>query len=165
MKPIVKLALIAGMALMACLSARAQSPAGRLFYEGKGDYSIGGKQLSDGELCNLIGDNVYYNTYLSAQKQRKLGLPLGIVGASLLGATVAWYAIAIDAPWVHEKDVIISSGIVGGIGLVASAGFALYFIGNGRLKWIAEDYNSRNGYAMDLSFGPAPHGIGLTLNF
>lgn len=165
MKPIVKLTFIVGFALLACLSAKAQSPAGRLFYEGKGDYSIGGKQLSDGELCDLIGDDVYYNTYLSAQKQRRLGLPLGIVGAGLLGATVAWYAVAIDAPWIHEKDVIISSSIVGGIGLVASAGFALYFIGNGRLKWIAQDYNSRNGYAMALSFGPTRHGVGLSLNF
>ena len=165
MKPIVKLALIAGLVLLACLSARAQSPAGRLFYEGKGDYSIGGKQLSDGELCDLIGDEVYYNTYLSAQKQRKLGLPLGIVGAGILGATTAWYLIGIDAPWIHEKTVVVTSSIGWTLGTLAGAGLAYYFIGSGRLKWIAEDYNSRNGYASTLSFGPAPHGIGFTLNF
>ena len=165
MKPIVKLALIAGLVLLACLSARAQSPAGRLFYEGKGDYSIGGKQLSDGELCDLIGDEVYYNTYLSAQKQRKLGLPLGIVGAGILGATTAWYLIGIDAPWIHEKTVVVTSSIGWTLGTLAGAGLAYYFIGSGRLKWIAEDYNSRNSYASTLSFGPTPHGVGLSFNF
>lgn len=169
MKPIVKLALVAGVALLACISANAQykdgPDSGRMFYAGKGDFAINGNELSEADLFNLIGEKVYYETYLSAQKQRKLGLPLGIVGAGILGATTAWYFIAIDAPWVHEKTVVITSSIGWSLGALAGAGFALFCIGNSRLKWIAEDYNSRNGIASTLSFGPAPHGIGLTLNF
>ena len=165
MKKIKQLALVMGLILLAGLSARAQAPSGYLHYEGRGDYSISGRRLSEQELHDLIGDSLYYETYLSAQKQRRIGLPIGIVGASLLTATGVWYAVAIDAPWIHEKDVIISSSIAGGIGLIASAGLALHFIGNGRLKWIAEDYNRRNGYAADFDFGATRYGIGFTVHF
>lgn len=165
MRKIIQLALAAGLIVLSGFSARAQSPSGYLHYDGRGDYSISGRQISEPELHDLIGDSLYYETYLPAQKQRRIGLPIGIVGASLLAATGVWYAVAIDAPWIHEKDVVISSAIAGGIGLVASAGLALHFIGNGRLKWIAQDYNRRNGYAADFDFGATRYGIGFTVHF
>lgn len=165
MNRITKLVLLAVVALLACISAMAQPQAGYLFYAGKGDYSMSGKQLSEEELFNLIGEKTYYETYLGAQKQRKVGLPVGIVGAGILGATTAWYLIGIDAPWIHESTVVVTSSIGWTLGTLAGAGLAYYCIGNARLKWIAEDYNRRTGIASTLSFGPAPHGVGLTLNF
>lgn len=165
MNRITKLILLAVLALLACISAKAQAQAGYLFYAGKGDYSISGKQLPEDELFNLIGEKTYYETYLSAQKQRKVGLPVGIVGAGILGATTAWYLIAIDAPWIHEKTVVTMCSIGWTLGTLAGAGFAYYCIGNARLKWIAEDYNHRNGITSTLSLGPTPHGIGITMNF
>lgn len=165
MNRITKLVLLAVVALLACISAKAQTPAGYLFYAGKGDYSMSGKQLSEEELFNLIGEKTYYETYLGAQKQRKVGLPVGIVGAGILGATTAWYLIAIDAPWIHEKTVVATSSIGWTLGTLAGAGFVYYCIGTARLKWIADDYNRRSGITGTLSFGPAPHGIGLTMTF
>lgn len=166
MKPITQLAMMAGLALLVCLSANAQNPAGRLFYEGKGDYAINGNRLSEGGLYELLGEDVYYNTYLPSQKMRKIGLPVGIVGAGILGATTAWYLIGIDAPWIHEKTVVITSSIGWTLGALAGAGLAFYCIGNSRLKWIAEDYNLRNAsYSAVWQLGPAPHGLGLTLAF
>lgn len=165
MNRITKLILLAAVALLACVSAKAQTQTGYLFYAGKGDYSISGKQLPEEELYNLIGEKTYYETYLSAQKQRKVGLPVGIVGAGILGATTAWYLIGIDAPWIHEKTVVTTSSIGWTLGTLAGAGLAYYFIGNARLKWIADDYNRRSGIAGTLTFGPAPHGVGFTLDF
>ncbi len=165
MKQLTKLLLVAGMVLLTVLPSRAQTPTGRLYYEGKGDYSIGGSRLTEDALHNLIGEENYYETYLQAQKQRRIGLPVGLAGAGLLVATVGWYALFIDSPDIHESTVVISSAITGTLGLVAGAGLAYYFIGKARLKWIADDYNRRNGYAAAWQLGPAPHGLGLTYSF
>lgn len=164
MKYITKFFIVAAIAFLGSVTLRAQQASGNLHYLGRGDFVINGSPLAEEEMYNLIGDKVYYETYLSAQKQRKAGLPIGIVGAGLLGATTVWYAVAIDANWIHEKPVVISSAIGWGIGAIASAGFAFYIIGNKRLKWIAEDYNRRNGFAASFQVGPTPNGVGVLLN-
>ena len=165
MNRITKLILFAAMALLSCAWAQAQTPTNYLHYAGRGDYSINGRQLSEEEVFQLIGEKVYYETYLGAQKQRRIGLPLGIVGASVLGVTTAWYCIAIDAPWIHESTVVATSSIGWALGGLASAGLAFYFIGTSRLKWIAKDYNLRNGYAAVWQFGATPNGIGIRVQF
>ena len=173
MKPIVKLALIAGVTMLACISAKAQykngSDSGRMFYAGKGDFAINGNELSEGELFNLIGEKMFYETYQSAQKQRRLGMIIGYSGLGVFGAGAALattYAIASKAHDPFDDDPFVAGEIIAGVGLAAAGvGFAYYFIGNGRLKWIAEDYNSRNDIASTLSFGPTRHGVGLTFNF
>lgn len=165
MKQITKIITIAAMALLWSVTLGAQETSGSLHYVGKGDFVINGSQLTEGELYNLVGDKVYYETYLSAQKQRRAGLPIGIVGAGLVGATTVWYLVGIDANWVKEKTVVISSAIGWTIGFAASAGIAYYIIGTKRLKWIANDYNHRNGYATTFQVGPTSNGVGLVLNF
>ena len=171
MKPIVRIAIIAGVALLACISAKAQykPDSGRMFYAGKGDFAINGNEISEGDLFNLIGEKVYYDTYQPAQKQRKLGMIIGLAGVGVFGAGAALattYAIASKSGDPFDDDPFVAGEIIAGVGLLASGvGFAYYFIGNGRLKWIAEDYNSRNGIASTLSFGPTRYGVGLTFNF
>ena len=146
MKYITKFFIVAAIAFLGSVTLRAQQASGNLHYLGRGDFVINGSPLAEEEMYNLIGDKVYYETYLSAQKQRKAGLPIGIVGAGLLGATTVWYAVAIDANWIHEKPVVISSAIGWGI-------------------WIAEDYNRRNGFAASFQVGPTPNGVGVLLSF
>ena len=169
MKLITKFILVAGMILLSCVTALAQynggSQSGRLYYTGKGDFSMGGSTLSEEAIHNLIGEEVYYNTYVGAQKQRRTGLILGFIGAGILTADIAFYAATIDSPHIHERDVVLVSSLVGSVGFTLGAGFALYFIGKNRLKWIAEDYNRRNGYAAMWQFGPTRSGVGLSLSF
>jgi len=165
MKQITKILIVAAITLFWGMTLQAQEKSGSLHYLGKGDFAISGTHLTEGELYDLLGDEVYYETYLPAQKQRRIGLPVGIAGAGLLGATAVWYAVSIDTDWVEEKTVVISSSIAWTVGFAASAGLAYYIIGNKRLKWIADDYNRRNGSAASLQVGPTLNGIGLVLNF
>ncbi|MBR1570850.1 MAG: hypothetical protein IJ651_08990 [Bacteroidales bacterium] len=170
-KLITKFSLVAGLLLLSCITALAQYKdnggvqPGRLYYTGKGDFSMGGNRLSEEAIHDLIGEQVYYDTYLGAQKQRRVGLTLGWVGAGLLAADIAFYAALIDSPQIHERDVVLVSSIVGSIGAIAGAGFVFHFIGKGRLKWIADDYNRRNGYAASWRLGPTRSGLGVSLNF
>lgn len=170
-KLITKFSLVMGLVLLSCMTALAQYKdnggvqPGRLYYTGKGDFSMGGNRLSEEAIHDLIGEQVYYDTYVPAQKQRRIGLPLGFVGVGLLAADIAFYAAFIDSPQIHERDVVLVSSIVGSLGAIAGAGFVFHFIGKGRLKWIAEDFNRRNGYAASWRLGPTRSGVGLSLNF
>lgn len=170
-KLITKFSLVAGLVLLSCMTALAQYrdnggvQPGRLYYTGKGDFSMGGTRLSEDAIHDLIGEQAYYDTYLGAQKQRRVGLTLGWVGAGLLAANTAFYAAFIDSPDIHERDVVLVSSIGWSIGTIAGAGFVFHFIGKGRLKWIADDYNRRNGYAASWQFGPTRSGVGLSLRF
>ena len=169
MKKIKQLALVMGLILLAGLSARAQAPSGYLHYEGRGDYSISGRRLSEQELHDLIGDSLYYETYLSAQKQRRAGLPFVIAGAGVMVTGVAvsaTYAIVSKQNDPFDDPLFVVGEVIAGVGsLAVGAGLALHFIGNGRLKWIAEDCNRRNGYAADFDFGATRYGIGFTVHF
>lgn len=169
MRKIIQLALAAGLIVLSGFSARAQSPSGYLHYDGRGDYSISGRQISDQELHDLIGDYLYYETYQSAQKQRRAGLPFVISGAGVMVAGIALsatYAIVSKQNDPFDDPPFIVGEIIAGVGsLAVGAGLAFHFIGNGRLKWIAEDYNRRNGYAAVWQFGSTPNGIGLTVQF
>lgn len=164
-----QLALVMGFILLAGLPALAQAPSGYLHYEGRGDYSISGRRLSDQELHDLIGDAMYYETYLSAQRQRRVGLPFVIAGAGVMAAGVALsttYAIVSKQNDPFDDPPFVAGEIIAGVGSLAlGAGIAFHFIGKGRLKWIAEDCNRRNGYATVWQFGSTPNGIGLSIQF
>lgn len=166
---------------------------GRMEYS-RGDFSLNGKELTENEIRQLVGDEIFTQTYEGAVKQRKLGKVLTISGGAAAGGGLAVMAIGLlgstlfvtdtyyynpnnpSQTWGHtysyddnldEMIPIITAGyLLMGAGLTAlSAGIPLSIIGNKRLDWIASDYNQRSGYQATLSMGFNRYGIGLALKF
>ena len=137
-----------------------------------------GLTLTDNEVLNLIGDDIYNETYVGAKKQCKAGRALIWSGAA---GTVAGLGIMMwgqelftDSPYMHGLGTETQGQVglalcLGGL-LVTSLGSAaldvgipLSIIGKRRLDWVAENYNS--GTNLTCHFGATPHGLGLTLHF
>lgn len=166
---------------------------GRMEYS-RGDFSLNGKELTENEIRQLVGDEIYTQTYESAVKQRKLGKVLTISGGAAAGGGLIIMAIGVlgstlfvtdtyyynpnnpSQTWGHtysyddnldEMIPVITAGyLLMGAGLTAlSAGIPLSIIGNKRLDWIASDYNQRSGYHATLSWGFNRYGVGLALKF
>ena len=153
-----------------------------------GDRFVDGQHrvLSDSELIDAVGIDIFEETVIGARKQyiagRKLltGGAIG-VGAGLLGSLLGTaMVVANGATYYHNGEtryeVVDEAAFATGVTLLAlgtsamaagsaalSAGIPLKVIGQSRLNWVENDYNERQGYT--LQFGAAPHGIGLTMRF
>ena len=132
-----------------------------------GRLNLGGCNLSDFDVKNLIGEQVYYETYLGARHQRKLGVWLASFGAAVTagGIVLESYGLA----W-NDSAPYYSGLAVNAVGMaMLGGGIAYLFISRGRLKWVAADYNERNVYGRDrsvsLEVGPTTSGMGLSLRF
>ena len=142
-----------------------------------------GNILSNHEVLTLIGQDIYDQTYVGAQKQRKAGKALiwsgigGMVGGAVLYG-VGFSKIADKVSQSSSQDDIQrafegapgSAGMVlGGTLLMAAgavaldAGIPLAIIGKKRLNWIADDYNARKNLAYQV--GVTPNGVGLAVRF
>lgn len=137
-----------------------------------------GLTLSDNEVLNLIGDDIYNETYVGAKKQCKAGRALIWSGAASTVAGVGmmmWgQELFTDSPYMHGLGTETQGQVglalcLGGL-LVTSLGSAaldvgipLSIIGKRRLDWVADNYNS--GTNLTCHFGATPHGLGLTLQF
>lgn len=151
-----------------------------------------GQVLSDQEVFQLIGEDIYNETYKGARTQYKAGNALIIAGAATAGVglvgTVAG-VLAIDYGIKNGAIVVVESkkgqydltkctqngklailGYAGGVTLLAvgatclAVGIPLKVIGTKRLNWVAEDYNN-NAVAANLNVGFTANGAGLVLNF
>ena len=171
MKKLFSAILIA--ALSFCMDAYAQRPdysdetEQMLMRYRSGRLNLGGCNLSDLEAKNLIGEQVYYETYLGARHQRKLGVWLSSFGAAVTagGIVLESYGLA----W-YDSAAYYSGLAVNAVGMaMLGGGIAYLFISRGRLKWVAADYNERNVYGRDrsvsLEVGPTTSGMGLSLRF
>ena len=149
-----------------------------------------GQALSDQDVFQLVGEDVYNETYKGARTQYKAGNALIIVGAATAGvglvgtiggAVAVAYGIEknhipvkpnkqIDYNNCTEKGKLAILGYAGGITLLAAGatclavGIPLKVIGTKRLNWIAEDYNN-SVVSANLSMGFTQNGAGLVLNF
>ena len=150
-----------------------------------------GRRLSDAELIDLVGEDIYFDTVVGARKQYNAGRKLltgGLLGVGLgyLAASGGTYML-VD---VSERRVrremedgrrhynnwpesfYAGAGtllaITGYTALISGfmaldAGIPLKIIGQSRLNWVENDFNDRQ--RLTGRIGPAEHGFGLTLNF
>ncbi len=142
-----------------------------------------GNILSNQEVLTLVGQDIYNQTYVGAQKQRKAGKTLiwsgigGLVGGGVLyGAGLAKIADKVTQNSSKEeiqKALEANPGsagmILGGTllmvagGVALDAGIPLAIIGKKRLNWVADDYNARKNLAYQI--GATPSGVGLAVRF
>lgn len=160
--------------------------------DGAGFVDDRGMSLSDKDIIDLVGEDIYFETVVGARKQYKAGRKLivgGIIGmgAGYLAASLGTYTLVANTErparyyndnypdrYDYESDSYeaVAAGLLafGGIMAMAagsaalSAGIPLKIIGQSRLNWVENDFNDRNR-DFSLEFGAAPNGIGLTLKF
>jgi len=183
------LSLCGLLAAFLCLSqnANAQYLPNQIHRDGAGFVDEHGMTLSDSELIDAIGIDIYEETVLGARKQYRAGRKLvtgGAIGMGtglvslLAGAALFSSASGVYYEYGHtpryeiaDEDVAIGGGALMALGACAlaagsaalSAGIPLKVIGQSRLNWVENDYNERQTYTLHV--GAAPHGIGLTLQF
>ena len=146
-----------------------------------------GNLLSDVEIRNLVGDDIFNETYVGAKKQYAAGRKLvwgGAAGTVVgIGAMVGGqYLFANNTYWAGNEDnpqtLHFSDEEKGKLGLVLCAGGLLmtrlssialevgipfYVIGKKRLDWVADNYNT--GVNLTCHVGATPNGFGLALQF
>lgn len=147
-----------------------------------------GRPLTDAELINLIGPEIYRETVIGARKQYNAGRKLIIGGAIGMGAGLVSIFGGLGVLAASHGNVyydgqyfdrypddeageaiavlMMTTGYVAAIagGVALDAGIPLHIIGKSRLNWVENDFNERS-HAVTARFGAAPHGIGLTMTF
>ncbi len=135
--------------------------------------------LSDQDIINLVGNDVFDQTVIGARKQYKVGKGLitgGIlgIGAGLAGSVLAGVKAANDGysdfDTAVENDGAVLALYLGSTALMSAGiaalngGIVLKTIGKKRLDWVSEEANRVSGN-VSLNVGATPHGMGITLNF
>ena len=142
-----------------------------------------GSILSDAQVLDLVGEEIFNETYVGAKKQYNAGRKMLIGGAIGAGAGLATsligFNLAYDSAYLQENGKVAYRNeaeaaigflcyyggvVVAGLGLsVLEAGIPLHIIGKKRLDWVAEEGSK----ASNLTFhaGATPNGVGLTLRF
>ena len=191
MKKIIVLVIAAVAFIASSVVANAQYRPSTLNQHRAGLEDENGHALTDQEVFELIGEDVYNQTYVGATKQYKTGKILTIVGAATTGVglvgTIAGSvatAYAIENGHVtyetkngkrvvkdfDNKAALAAVGFAGGVALLAagdiclSVGIPLQIIGKKRLDWIATEYNHSN-YSANIRFGAGQYGTGVVLSF
>ncbi|MBQ1168169.1 MAG: hypothetical protein IIU16_05955 [Bacteroidales bacterium] len=144
----------------------------------KGQFSNGnGVYYSDAEMLDIIGPEIFNETYVGAQKQYKAGGVLITTGAITLGvgALMAGAFLGVAAMDYQDSGEIAPRHALGYTsslllaaagGSALTAGIPLRFIGRSRLNWIAEDYNDKqSNVQLHITGCPVGTGLGLALVF
>ena len=133
-----------------------------------------GTVYSAADIKEIIGEDIFNETYLGATKQYRAGKSLitwGAVGmgVGLVTATLGYVSVGVSQPYVTwESYALVYSGlIIATLGETALAvGIPLKCIGRSRLNWIAEDYNGKaSRVTLNVTGCRNGYGLGLALNF
>jgi hypothetical protein len=149
-----------------------------------------GNILSDAEILDLIGEQIYNETYISARKQYKdghfllwfsaAGLAVGLPAMMGGGFHLMQGLVEPFLPQKNEEErpqnsdysvpMYVSLICYGGGAILSSfslialnVGIPLSIIGKKRLDWVVDDYNA--GSSIAYYVGPTPNGVGLVLRF
>jgi hypothetical protein len=183
-----RIAILCGMvAAFLCFSqnAKAQYLPDQIHREKDHFVNESGAILSDKELIDAVGSDIFHETIVGARKQyttgQKLfvsglaGIGVGIVGivggSAIIGAAGPHQTANQQQVTFDDEDLALTGAAVLTIGTIATVlggtaltvGIPFKAVGQSRLNWVENNYNERQGYT--LRFGTAPHGAGLTLNF
>lgn len=174
-----KLAILCGIiAALLCLTQNASAQYAR---RGVNIVDNSGFVLSDSQLINLVGQDVFDQTVVGARKQYKAGNGLlwgGLAGTvvGIGGAAFAMYKLTNDAgidvndmSSAMEEEPGLAALYIGSYALASvgaslfTAGIVLKSIGKSRLNWVGEQANAAKGYTLNV--GPTRHGVGLSVTF
>lgn len=164
------------VAALLCLTQNANAQYAR---KGANVVNQNGVVLSDQDIVNLVGNDVFEQTVIGARKQYKAGKGLiagGIIGigAGLAGSVLAGVQAAKDGyndfQTAVENDGAVLGMYLGSVAALSlgsaalTAGIPLKVIGKKRLDWVSEEAN-RASANVSLNVGATPHGMGIVLNF
>ena len=182
-----KALILSGLvAAFLCLTqnANAQYLPAQIHRDGASFVDERGRTLSDSELIDAVGVDIFTETVIGARKQYTAGRKLlvsgiaglgvgvaGILGGTAIVAAAGPHKNANDEIYFDDEDKAMTGGAVILLGSVAAAlggtalsiGIPLKAIGQSRLNWVENDYNERQGSALHL--GATPNGVGLALRF
>ena len=164
------------VAALLCLTQNANAQYAR---KGADLVSQNGVVLSDQDIVNLVGSDVFEQTVVGARKQYKAGKSLitgGIIGigAGLAGAFVTGYKAG-KAGYNDMQTALSDDGSIAALYLASAAaaslgsaaltgGIVMKIIGNKRLDWVSEEADRVSGN-VSLNVGATPNGMGIVLNF
>ena len=176
-----KLAILCGIiAALLCLTQNASAQYAR---KGANIVDKSGYVLSDSQLINVVGQDIFDQTVIGARKQIKagngllwggiLGIAAGIGGAVYTGVKIgkAGYSVESyeDIKRIAQDDPSIAGLYLGSTALMSvggtafSAGIILKNIGKGRMNWVKDQANAAKGYSLNV--GATSNGMGLYLTF
>jgi hypothetical protein len=134
-----------------------------------------GAVLTDSQIVEIVGSDVYTKTVVDARKQVKAGRGLiwGGAGGMVVGAAACITGVVLannvyDVKGELMKDqgtaLALVGGAVAGLGALAfDIGMPLYFIGRDRLNWVAEQ--ATNSVSYNYKIGLTPDGVGFAMYF
>lgn len=119
-------------------------------------------QISDSELADILGDDLY-DTYLSAHNQVSRGNTCLMGGATCLALSIAGLVAYANQPadFTGKKAdsaeaLVLAAQIVAyGADAFICLGCVFRGIGNGRLRWVRDTYNSSLTHSSTLSLRPS----------
>ena len=164
--------------IVAALMFLTQNANAQYAREGATLENINGVVLSDQDIINLVGNDIFEQTVVGARKQYKAGTSLITgsifsISAGLSGLLITSYKVSdgryrtYQAAFKNDGSILalyLGSEVALALGWAAlNTGITLKTIGMKRLDWVSEECNK----VSDVSFhvGAAPHGMGLTLRF
>ena len=179
-----RIAILCG--IIAALLCLTQSASAQYARKGANIVDKSGYILSDSQLINIVGQDVFDQTVVGARKQYKAGKKLiwGGVAGIVAGIAGSVYSIVklndagytnVDLTSSEDLKVILdndpsiafmylgSSALVGVGGTAFTAGVVLKTIGKKRLNWVGEQANLVKGYSLNV--GATPNGMGLYMTF
>lgn len=181
-KFIVSVLVLLGLAVATSLNMSAQVLPGYISYRKGNLYDPEGNLMTEATVRRYIGDQIFHETFVGARRQYRTGKTLALVGIPVLvcGVTMFVVGLNLDDDFDYDSDDYCFPSMAAGGALIAGAGgalmdvgFPLWIIGHKRLKWVVNDYNSRETSFLDRPMGvrPRPYistassGLGLALNF
>jgi len=141
----------------------------RLVRRGKNLY-LGTYELNDEEIQQIIGQDLWEQTFVGARGQYNFANTMELVGDVflILGLSGEVFCIINHnwSPYSTWYTTMFYSGLSAALTFYSIA-LPFSCIANGRMNWVVEESNHRRGLAFEptLNMGLAPHGLGLTVNF
>lgn len=123
----------------------------------RGNLLLNGRPITNSEVSQCCGVDGW-NTFKSAQGQRVAGSLVAAFGWGFLGASAGLFAASLIVSSSSTSDVLATWGLRALVPsqILLPVGFVLSGIGNGRLKWLVEDYNSRNNVSENFDIIVSP---------
>ena len=128
---------------------------------------LGTYELNDEEIRQVIGQDLWEETFVGARGQYGFAQAMTLVGDVFLAFGIGGSITLLATRW--QNSIGWTFFYVGYSGALTFFSIAIPFssMANGRLNWLVQEANHRNGYAFEpkLNMGLAPHGVGLTVTF
>ena len=177
MKRALLLCCLAVLALCFCERASAQY-ASRITRDGTDLVDNQGRVLSDQDIVDLVGYDIYDQTVVGARRQMYAGAGLIYGGAAGIGVGLVTAVVTgvvsgkrgyPDLSTAIQQDpgvalLYLTSVGVTSLGVVAlSGGIVFQSIGRSRLDWVTDRCNRSGGASVNWTF--VPGGAGISLRF